>query len=253
MPMQRKLQIHFTMNRKLYLRKGFTYIEVMIASTIFTILVVPLTQSFYQAMKNHEVALLYYMGYLNAQNIADDLAEELSDGLAMENLENYFSSKICQYDLENYTYHIYLMKEKSEKSEILYFQAGESMKEIPLEGIAYEESFPVESSNLEIIINDAEGTIVENENITYMDKKLYFSEFVNEDYYIDLEIKEPQEKISIYNYSENQIFISLFSGEVELQTKNIIINHALPPKQNYFLLVDTYSNDIFIKRFVRLI
>ena len=246
---RKRYKIHSIIHKSFSRRKGFTYIEVIIATTILAILAIPMSGSFYQAVQNQRFALDYYIGYLHSQNIADDLSDILSNGFDAETLDQYFDDGIQQYDLEHYTYHIYVSTLHGES--LLYFQAGEAAAPIPFTGISYAAFRAESAANPKLIIDDSDVT--ENPVVRYQDGSLYVSESLGADYNLDLEIINTDKTIPIYNHSSFPVFIQMFSGSIEPQTPNIFVYHSEKPKPGYVVTVDAYRADKPIKRFLRFV
>ena len=100
------------------MRRGFSYVEVMLAGIILSIFLIPVITTFYQSINNHRFAMAHYQGALNAQSVLLKVSNVIDDGF--DHLEYYFASITEQYETDVYSYTLYISKLRSNEPLYLY-------------------------------------------------------------------------------------------------------------------------------------
>lgn len=228
------------------MKRGFSYVEVMLSGVALSIFLIPVIATFYQAMNSQRFAMIYYQGALNAKSILLKLSNVMDD--RFEQLDYYFEIITREYNTDIYSYTLHISKLNPNEPLYLYryfYTDPSHVKENIFDYFSHTMPSVLPHSNVQLLdMNypvEIPGVIIESNTI-------YFSRYIGEDFSISILNIPRENEFHIHNFSDHQVFVTILDSyrsdlnNVHLHTKSkSIVLTYLAPVVNYFVVLRVYS------------
>ena len=242
------------------MKRGFSYVEVMLSGVALSIFLVPVLATFYQAMNNQRFAIIHYQGALNAQSVLLKISNVIHD--RFEHLEYYFQNITSQHDTDVYSYTLYISPLHPNVSLFLYryfYTHPIHVQENIFDYFSHE--IPTSLQNFGTHLMDMNNpTYIEG--VTVTSNAIYFSSYIQSGFSISILNIPPENEFHIHNLSYHQIFVTILDSycselsnlHLHTEFKGIVLTHA-EPIVNYFVVFHVHSVETgrLIKSFVRIL